>query len=58
MKIVNEKTKRKFRFLFLFNDVLLVTKREAAAQFRLRYYINLRNDHKIEEIEAEGNNPR
>merc|ERR1712137_101389 len=39
--IVTGRAERKPRYLFLFNDVLLVTRREGKKEFRLRFYIYL-----------------
>jgi hypothetical protein len=42
----DEKTKqRKKRHFFLFNDVLLLTKKEGSRKFWLRIYISLRSPH-------------
>lgn len=54
MKVIKGKKPRKLRFLFLFNDVLLITKRESKSSFRLRFYISLRSSHKVQDIKGEG----
>ena len=56
MKPVGSKTERKPRFLFLFHDALLITKREGNKQFRLRYFICLSNEskHRVEDASQEA----
>lgn len=53
--VVGDKKPRKFRFLFLFNNALLITKKISKSQFRLRYYIVLRHDHVVVDKGAAGN---
>ena len=44
--------KRKPRVLFLFNDVLLIAKREGKAKYWLKTYIRLRGELKLEDVQT------
>lgn len=41
----SKKNKTKKRYFFLFNDVMLVTKKESKKRFWLRIHITLRSDY-------------
>lgn len=47
--------KRKKRYFFLFNDVLLLTKKEGARKYWLRIYISLRSPYVS--VEDSGDSP-
>ena len=47
----NHKEKRtKRRYLFLFNDVLLITKREGKTSYWLKIFISLRSNLTVEDV--------